>query len=68
MLTFWFSALQNSSDVKWVDGGKPIFKVSTNVLSTVYTQVSRLPAAPSVYTCGLGVSHSGTPRIQTHCT
>uniref|UniRef100_A0A669DBZ7 Dedicator of cytokinesis 10 n=1 Tax=Oreochromis niloticus TaxID=8128 RepID=A0A669DBZ7_ORENI len=25
--------------VKWVDGGKPIFKVSTNVISTVYTQV-----------------------------
>lgn len=25
--------------MKWVDGGKPIFKVSTNVISTVYTQV-----------------------------
>uniref|UniRef100_A0A8C5ABD2 Dedicator of cytokinesis 10 n=1 Tax=Gadus morhua TaxID=8049 RepID=A0A8C5ABD2_GADMO len=33
------------SDVKWVDGGKPIFKVSTNVLSTVYTQVSGLSVA-----------------------
>ncbi|KAG7268881.1 hypothetical protein CRUP_032988, partial [Coryphaenoides rupestris] len=32
------SSTKNSSDVKWVDGGKPIFKVSTNVLSTVYTQ------------------------------
>lgn len=32
---FW----QNGSDVKWVDGGKPVFKVSTLVLSTVYTQV-----------------------------
>uniref|UniRef100_A0A8C2EUI5 Dedicator of cytokinesis 10 n=1 Tax=Cyprinus carpio TaxID=7962 RepID=A0A8C2EUI5_CYPCA len=30
--------LSNGSDVKWVDGGKPIFKVSTLVLSTVYTQ------------------------------
>uniref|UniRef100_A0A4W5PUG1 Dedicator of cytokinesis 10 n=1 Tax=Hucho hucho TaxID=62062 RepID=A0A4W5PUG1_9TELE len=30
---------KNGSDLKWVDGGKPIFKVSTNVLSTVYTQV-----------------------------
>uniref|UniRef100_A0A8C7G4J0 Dedicator of cytokinesis 10 n=1 Tax=Oncorhynchus kisutch TaxID=8019 RepID=A0A8C7G4J0_ONCKI len=30
--------LLNGSDLKWVDGGKPIFKVSTNVLSTVYTQ------------------------------
>uniref|UniRef100_A0A8C2XIG5 Dedicator of cytokinesis 10 n=1 Tax=Cyclopterus lumpus TaxID=8103 RepID=A0A8C2XIG5_CYCLU len=26
------------SDLKWVDGGKAIFKVSTNVVSTVYTQ------------------------------
>lgn len=28
------------SDVKWVDGGKPLFKVSTFVVSTVNTQVS----------------------------
>lgn len=27
--------------MKWVDGGKAIFKVSTNVVSTVYTQVSK---------------------------
>ncbi len=33
--------VQNGSDVKWVDGGKPIFKVSTSVLSTVYTQVKK---------------------------
>uniref|UniRef100_A0A8C1NX34 Dedicator of cytokinesis 10 n=1 Tax=Cyprinus carpio TaxID=7962 RepID=A0A8C1NX34_CYPCA len=33
--------LSNGSDVKWVDGGKPIFKVSTLVLSTVYTQVKK---------------------------
>ncbi|XP_016887624.1 dedicator of cytokinesis protein 10 isoform X2 [Cynoglossus semilaevis] len=26
------------ADMKWVDGGKTIFKVSTNVVSTVYTQ------------------------------
>ncbi|XP_044146239.1 dedicator of cytokinesis protein 10 isoform X1 [Bufo gargarizans] len=26
------------SDLKWVDGGKPLFKVSTVVVSTVYTQ------------------------------
>uniref|UniRef100_A0A8B9RJW5 Dedicator of cytokinesis 10 n=1 Tax=Astyanax mexicanus TaxID=7994 RepID=A0A8B9RJW5_ASTMX len=32
------SSNKNGSDVKWVDGGKPIFKVSTLVLSTVYTQ------------------------------
>ncbi|XP_065137880.1 dedicator of cytokinesis protein 10 isoform X6 [Paramisgurnus dabryanus] len=32
------SSNKNGSDVKWVDGGKPIFKMSTLVLSTVYTQ------------------------------
>uniref|UniRef100_A0A8C7I9M6 Dedicator of cytokinesis 10 n=1 Tax=Oncorhynchus kisutch TaxID=8019 RepID=A0A8C7I9M6_ONCKI len=39
---------KNGSDLKWVDGGKPIFKVSTNVLSTVYTQVRvwLYPATP----------------------
>uniref|UniRef100_A0A8C2XMN1 Dedicator of cytokinesis 10 n=1 Tax=Cyclopterus lumpus TaxID=8103 RepID=A0A8C2XMN1_CYCLU len=29
--------------LKWVDGGKAIFKVSTNVVSTVYTQVKPSP-------------------------
>ncbi|KAG7471086.1 hypothetical protein MATL_G00120630 [Megalops atlanticus] len=29
---------KNGPDIKWVDGGKAIFKVSTHVLSTVYTQ------------------------------
>uniref|UniRef100_A0A8D0D783 Dedicator of cytokinesis 10 n=1 Tax=Sander lucioperca TaxID=283035 RepID=A0A8D0D783_SANLU len=29
---------ESGADVKWVDGGKTIFKVSTNVVSTVYTQ------------------------------
>ncbi|KAF7692741.1 hypothetical protein HF521_010351 [Silurus meridionalis] len=32
------SSNKNGSDVKWVDGGKPVFKVSTLVLSTVYSQ------------------------------
>lgn len=33
--------LQHSGpEVKWVDGGKPLFKVSTHLVSTVYTQVS----------------------------
>ncbi|KAM4589700.1 dedicator of cytokinesis protein 10 isoform 2-T2 [Fundulus diaphanus] len=32
------SNAKNGADVKWVDGGKAIFKVSTNVISTVYTQ------------------------------
>ncbi|XP_056612154.1 dedicator of cytokinesis protein 10 isoform X2 [Triplophysa dalaica] len=36
------TSTKNGSDVKWVDGGKPIFKVSTVVLSTVYTQESHL--------------------------
>ncbi|MEQ2157645.1 hypothetical protein GOODEAATRI_003794, partial [Goodea atripinnis] len=31
-------ALETPADVKWVDGGKAIFKLSTNVISTVYTQ------------------------------
>ncbi|KAJ0063925.1 hypothetical protein NL108_014441, partial [Boleophthalmus pectinirostris] len=29
---------KSCADVKWVDGGKAIFRVSTNVISTVYTQ------------------------------
>uniref|UniRef100_A0A8C9W753 Dedicator of cytokinesis 9 n=1 Tax=Scleropages formosus TaxID=113540 RepID=A0A8C9W753_SCLFO len=30
------------SKVKWVDGGKPLFKVSTHLVSTVYTQDQHL--------------------------
>uniref|UniRef100_A0A5F7ZRP4 Dedicator of cytokinesis 10 n=1 Tax=Macaca mulatta TaxID=9544 RepID=A0A5F7ZRP4_MACMU len=32
------SGKHGGSDIKWVDGGKPLFKVSTFVLSTVNTQ------------------------------
>ncbi|CAH2247117.1 dedicator of cytokinesis 10 [Pelobates cultripes] len=32
------SGKQSGSDLKWVDGGKPLFKVSTLVASTIYTQ------------------------------
>ncbi|XP_031717094.1 dedicator of cytokinesis protein 10 isoform X10 [Anarrhichthys ocellatus] len=32
------SNTKNGADLKWVDGGKSIFKLSTNVVSTVYTQ------------------------------
>ncbi|XP_066565426.1 dedicator of cytokinesis protein 10 isoform X3 [Amia ocellicauda] len=32
------SGKQNGTDIRWVDGGKSIFKVSTHVVSTVYTQ------------------------------
>uniref|UniRef100_A0A8C4WV33 Dedicator of cytokinesis 9 n=1 Tax=Eptatretus burgeri TaxID=7764 RepID=A0A8C4WV33_EPTBU len=31
---------QGKVGIKWVDGGKPIFKVSTHLISTIYTQVS----------------------------
>lgn len=49
-ITCLFSFLQlphsflqhGGSDMKWVDGGKPLFKVSTFVVSTVNTQVSAL--------------------------
>lgn len=34
-------SLQHSgSEIKWVDGGKTLFKVSTHLVSTVYTQVT----------------------------
>ncbi|XP_061734546.1 dedicator of cytokinesis protein 10 isoform X6 [Nerophis ophidion] len=36
------SNTKNGADVKWVDGAKAIFKVSTNVVSTVYTQDTHL--------------------------
>ncbi|XP_071320704.1 dedicator of cytokinesis protein 9 isoform X5 [Trachinotus anak] len=32
----------SASEVKWVDGGKPLFKVSTHLVSTVYTQDQHL--------------------------
>ncbi|XP_032887032.1 dedicator of cytokinesis protein 10 isoform X3 [Amblyraja radiata] len=32
----------NGPDMKWVDGGKPLFKVSIHVVSTIYTQEERL--------------------------
>lgn len=32
------SNTKNGADVKWVDGAKAIFRVSTNVISTVHTQ------------------------------
>ncbi|XP_020568674.1 dedicator of cytokinesis protein 9 isoform X7 [Oryzias latipes] len=31
-----------SPEVKWVDGGKPLFKVSTHLVSTIYTQDQHL--------------------------
>ncbi|KAJ8280350.1 hypothetical protein GJAV_G00053510 [Gymnothorax javanicus] len=38
LLTKEPGAGKNGTDMKWVDGGKAIFKVATHVLSTVYTQ------------------------------
>ncbi|XP_064167013.1 dedicator of cytokinesis protein 9-like isoform X5 [Anguilla rostrata] len=32
----------SGAEVKWVDGGKPLFKVSTHLVSTVYTQDQHL--------------------------
>uniref|UniRef100_A0A673BNV9 Dedicator of cytokinesis 9 n=1 Tax=Sphaeramia orbicularis TaxID=375764 RepID=A0A673BNV9_9TELE len=32
----------SSPEIKWVDGGKPLFKVSTHLVSTVYTQDQHL--------------------------
>ncbi|XP_068165077.1 dedicator of cytokinesis protein 9 isoform X5 [Antennarius striatus] len=34
--------VSKGSEVKWVDGGKPLFKVSTHLVSTVYTQDQHL--------------------------
>uniref|UniRef100_A0A4W6EC14 Dedicator of cytokinesis 10 n=1 Tax=Lates calcarifer TaxID=8187 RepID=A0A4W6EC14_LATCA len=42
------SNTKNGADVKWVDGGKAIFKMSTNVVSTVYTQVRPSSGSSSV--------------------
>ncbi|RXN33480.1 dedicator of cytokinesis 9 isoform X2 [Labeo rohita] len=32
----------SSPDIKWVDGGRPLFKVSTHLVSTIYTQDQHL--------------------------
>ncbi|XP_041637733.1 dedicator of cytokinesis protein 9-like isoform X2 [Cheilinus undulatus] len=32
----------SGAEIKWVDGGKPLFKVSTHLVSTVYTQDQHL--------------------------
>lgn len=37
---FYFYLQHSAPEIKWVDGGKPLFKVSTHLVSTVYTQVS----------------------------
>lgn len=48
-----FLTLQHlGPEVKWVDGGKPLFKVSTHLVSTVYTQVSFFaPDSSAPYHC-----------------
>uniref|UniRef100_A0A5F8HGF9 Dedicator of cytokinesis 10 n=1 Tax=Monodelphis domestica TaxID=13616 RepID=A0A5F8HGF9_MONDO len=47
-----YLSLQDShsgSDFKWVDGGKPLFKVTTFVVSTVNTQLPRAQRFPYSY-------------------
>uniref|UniRef100_A0A4W6EJH5 Dedicator of cytokinesis 9b n=1 Tax=Lates calcarifer TaxID=8187 RepID=A0A4W6EJH5_LATCA len=34
--------LSSQDEIKWVDGGKPLFKLSTHLVSTVYTQDQHL--------------------------
>ncbi|XP_077439207.1 dedicator of cytokinesis protein 9-like isoform X1 [Vanacampus margaritifer] len=36
------SAKHSGLDIKWVDGGKPLFKVLTHLVSTIYTQDQHL--------------------------
>lgn len=35
-------------EIKWVDGSKPLLKVSTHLVSTVYTQVRTIPLEGAV--------------------
>uniref|UniRef100_A0A672V5K0 Dedicator of cytokinesis 10 n=1 Tax=Strigops habroptila TaxID=2489341 RepID=A0A672V5K0_STRHB len=46
---------QIGCDVKWVDSGKPLFKVSTFVVSTVNTQVSRTQRFPESFQTELDI-------------
>lgn len=39
-IIYLFVLQHSGPEVKWVDGGKPLFRVSTHLVSTVYTQVS----------------------------
>uniref|UniRef100_A0A672M0G6 Dedicator of cytokinesis protein 9-like n=1 Tax=Sinocyclocheilus grahami TaxID=75366 RepID=A0A672M0G6_SINGR len=42
-IVLWVLCLQQSSpEIKWVDGGRPLFKVSTHLVSTIYTQDQHL--------------------------
>lgn len=50
------SLQQSGSEIKWVDGGKPLFTLSTHLVSTVYTQVNTLP---SCSICGPAASFHG---------
>lgn len=52
------SLQQSGSEIKWVDGGKPLFTVSTHLVSTVYTQVNTLSAC-KIYWLSSAVSLQG---------
>ena len=55
------SPSQNSGpDVKWVDGGKALFKVSTHLVSTIYTQVEHMHARKHKHTHSHTHTHTHT--------
>lgn len=46
LLGFFFPSIffqHYGPEIKWVDGSKPLLKVSTHLVSTVYTQVHAVP-------------------------
>lgn len=42
-------------EIKWVDGSKPLLKVSTHLVSTVYTQVYAIPLRLAVIALWMSV-------------
>ena len=42
ILTFVTSYTQHVPDVKWVDGGKPLFHVNFSLVSSIYTSQTHL--------------------------
>ncbi|XP_059143598.1 dedicator of cytokinesis protein 9-like isoform X5 [Physella acuta] len=52
-----------SSDVKWVDGGKPLFKLNLHLVSTVYTQDQHLH---NFFLHCQKVEYGGAPGLETN--
>lgn len=44
-----FVQQHSGPEVKWVDGGRPVFRVSTHLVSTIYTQVSEKDVIVTVF-------------------